>query len=142
VNDTSAPARVPIWQDLFGEDQNGPYLVASRCRDCGALALGARDTCAQCWGAAMETVPVGRTGRLYSFTVMHQVPEGFSAPLAVGYVDFPEGLRAFAHLARDPATLTIGTELALTIAPLRKGADGTMLTGPLYAKPAIAEKQT
>jgi uncharacterized OB-fold protein len=134
VNDTGSHPHLPIWQNLYGEDALGPYLVGSRCRHCGALALGARDICAQCWSeGAMEPVPVGRAGRLYSFTVMHQVPEGFSAPMAVGYIDLADGLRAFAHLARDPATLTIGTELALSLVALRKGADGRMLTGPLYA---------
>jgi uncharacterized OB-fold protein len=137
VNETGSPLHAPIWDGLFGEDAQGPYLVAGRCRKCQALALGTRDVCAQCWSAEpMEPTAVGRTGRLYSFTVMHQVPEGFSAPMAVGYLDLAEGLRTFAHLARDPATLTIGAELALAIAPLRKGADGKMLVGPLYARPA------
>ena len=143
MNETRSTAELPIWENLFGRDRHGPYLVASRCRRCAALALGHRDICARCWSeGAMDRVPVGRRGVLYSFTVIHQVPDGFCGPLAVGYIDLPEGLRAFAHLARDPATLRIGTELTLTIAPLRQAADGAMLVGPRYVGAVVAEAQT
>jgi len=127
------PATAPIWPGLLGEDEQGPFLVGGRCRACGFLALGVRDVCGRCWAAeSMEAVPVGRTGRLYTCTVVHQPPDGFAGPIAVGYVDLPEGLRVFAHIAQDARSLTLGTELALTVAPLRRGRDGGSLTGPLY----------
>ncbi|TXL69863.1 hypothetical protein FHP25_37160 [Vineibacter terrae] len=122
-----------IWPGLMGADAAGAYLVGGRCASCGAVSLGLRDVCARCWSSGgMEAVPIGRTGRLYSATLVHQVPEGFDAPFLAGYVDLPEGLRAFAHIGLGAARPAIGGDVVLQVAPIRKGKDGRMLSGPLY----------
>jgi uncharacterized OB-fold protein len=124
----------PIWPGLWGRNADGPYLCGARCKSCGHVALETRAVCPSCWAAAeaAEEVPIGREGTLYTFTVIHQVPTGFQAPMAVGYVDLAEGVRVFAHLDRSPETLTIGGRVSLSISPLKVDGDGAQKFGPLY----------
>ena len=122
-----------IWKDFVGEDAEGPYLIAGKCARCGLVTLGVRKICPECWQeGTMRAVKAGRRGILYSFTVLHQMAAGFEVPAAVGYVDLDSGVRVFAHLDNEPSTLRVGSQLALTLAPLRAGPDGKQLIGPRY----------
>ena len=123
----------PIWDGLMGLDDEGPHLVGGSCTACGFVTLGVREICPECWaGGAMEEVPIGRSGRLYTYTVIHQLPPGYDAPFAVGYVDLEDGIRVFAHIENRPEGLVVDRRLRLTLAPLRRNADGDWLNGPLY----------
>jgi uncharacterized OB-fold protein len=48
------------------------------------------------------TVDLSQQGLLYSFTVIHPNPKTGQKPFVVGYVDFPEGARAFGRLDIEP----------------------------------------
>jgi uncharacterized OB-fold protein len=123
----------PIWIGLTGEDGEGPFLVGGRCGHCGFLVLGSRDPCPECWTRnAMQPCPIGRSGTLYTYTIVHQVPPGYAQPYAAGYVDIEQGVRVFAHIHDDPDSLRIGERLRLTIAPLRQDEQGNWLHGPRY----------
>jgi uncharacterized OB-fold protein len=89
----------------------------------------------------MERVPIGREGVLYTYTVVHQAPAGFTSPFAVGYVDLPEGVRVFAHLENTPETLQIGKKLVLAIEPLKAGQDCPARFGPRYSADAAANSK-
>jgi benzoylsuccinyl-CoA thiolase BbsA subunit len=131
-SDTGAQATRPIWDGLFGNDDQGPYLLGGRCTKCGFITLGVRDPCPSCWSRnVMVPVPIGRTGRVYTRTVIHQAPEGYATPFAVGYIDLDDGVRVFAHLANDEQSLRIDGPVRLTLAPLRQAAGGWLL-GPRY----------
>ena len=123
----------PIWDGLMGVDEDGPYLVGGSCATCGFITLGVRAICPECWAeGTMTGVPIGRSGRLYTFTIIHQLPNGYSEPFAVGYVDLADGIRVFAHIDNTPESLVIDRELRLSRARLRRGDDGSWLSGPLY----------
>lgn len=129
----------PIWAGLLDEDKAGPFLIGGRCGKCGFMTLGIRNTCPECWeSGSMSAVPVGRRGELYSYTVLHTVPQGYSEPFAAGYVDIEGGIRVFAHLEMSTSTLRIGAKVSLTAAPLRTDKDGTPLVGPLYKAEPVA----
>ena len=132
-SDTDGGSSRPIWNGLVGKDELGPYLVGGRCTSCGFITLGVRDACPMCWSRnVMTPVPIGRTGRVYTCTVVYQAPEGYSAPFAVGYIDIEEGVRVFAHLANDEQSLRIDRPVQLTLAPLRKVEGSEWLIGPRY----------
>jgi len=123
----------PICEGLVGEDAEGPFLLGGRCKACGFVTLGVRDTCPECWArGSMTSLPIGRRGSVYTSTVVHQVPQGYDAPFAVGYVDIEDGVRVFAHVERVQAALKPGTKVRLTVAPMRRDKDGASLVGPLY----------
>ena len=123
----------PIFDGLLGQDERGPFLQGAQCSCCEAVALGMRDVCPACWSRQKMTLrPIGRSGKLYTYTVIHQAPPGFPSPIAVGYVDVEHDVRVFAHIAKDDASLKIGAQLQLTEAKLAAGPDGAALVGPLY----------
>ena len=123
----------PIWSGLMGADDDGAYLVGGKCGACGFTTLGLRDVCPDCWAeGSMRQTPIGRRGTLYTYTMIHQLPKGYDHPFAVGYVDLADGVRVFAHLEDTPESLTIGNELELTEATLRKDETGAALCGPRY----------
>jgi uncharacterized protein len=123
----------PIWDELISEDKEGPYLVGGRCRKCGFTTLGPRHLCPNCWTSnAMHPFPIGRTGTLYSYTVVHQVPTGYKEPFAAGYIDIEDSVRVFAHVENTSESLRIGERLQLQIAPLRQDERGIWLSGPRY----------
>lgn len=123
----------PLWTGLMDSDHEGSYLVGGRCSRCGFTTLGLRDICPECWAhGTMDEAPIGRQGTLYTYTVVHQLPQGYDAPFAVGYVDLDDGIRVFAHIDNSPESLSIGARLDLTSAPLRRDDAGVALTGPRY----------
>lgn len=122
-----------VWEGLLGEDADGPYLVGGRCAACGFVTLGMRDVCPSCWArGSMTKTPIGRRGVLYTYTVIHQLPPGYAAPFAVGYVDLEGDIRVFAHLENEPESLRIGAALELTVAPLKQAEGAVWLVGPRY----------
>ena len=123
----------PVWYGLMDVDGDGPHLIGGSCMACGFVTLGVRAICPECWTAgAMEGAPIGRSGRLYTFTIIHQLPRGYEEPFAVGYVDLADAIRVFAHIENRPESLVIDRVLRLTLAPLRRDDDGAWLSGPLY----------
>jgi uncharacterized OB-fold protein len=123
-----------IWQGLWGKNAEGPYLNGGRCKSCGHVTLEVRKICPSCWASdEMEATPIGREGTLYTYTIIHQAPAGFEAPIAVGYVDLPEGVRVFAHLDLTPETLRVAGKVALAIEPLKTSENGNKLYGPRYS---------
>jgi uncharacterized OB-fold protein len=131
------PSEDLLWPGLGGEDDKGPYLQGGICRSCGHVVLGERTLCPECWSEHSITLtPIGRSGRLYTRTTIHALPNGFDEPYTVGYVDLPEGLRVFAHLERGVGAPAIGDMVELTFAPLRKDKNGRLGAGPLYRKAA------
>ena len=122
-----------IWDGLMEVDDEGACLVGGSCTACGFVTLGARDICPECWvEGTMKRAPIGRSGTLYTYTVIHQLPAGYEEPFAVGYVDLADGIRVFAHLENRPECLVVDRRLRLTLAPLRRSDDGVWLSGPMY----------
>ena len=134
-------ALAPAWPGLVGEDAEGPFIRGGCCTACGFVALSAHAICPRCWTKdSMGQQPIGRTGRLYSSTVIHALPPGFEQPYAVGYVDVEQGVRVFAHLEGGPAQPAIGEEVELTLVPLKQDASGTWLSGPRYRRRSVGKE--
>ncbi len=70
----------------------------------------------------MVTEEQPREGRLYSYTVLHVAAPKWRRPLALGYVDLPNGVRVFTHLDGQP--WSIGQEVELAMADLGSDKDG------------------
>lgn len=79
--------------------QDGSTLVGSRCPECGSLFFPVGSVCPSCLNGELDRVPLSRQGNLYTYSIIHIGPRGWDTPYAVGYVDLPEGVRLFAHLA-------------------------------------------
>ena len=86
ANEVKASGAIPsLWPGLSGEDAEGPYLEGAMCSACGTVTLGLRALCPQCWAQdSMQQLKLGRTGTVYTRTVIHQAPEGFEAQADLG----------------------------------------------------------
>lgn len=116
---------------LLIDTAEGPALLGSRCSDCGAHTFPRQGGCPRCTGAAMEDVPLSRTGTLWSFTTQGFRPKppytGTEAhePYAVGYVELPDQLLVETRLVEtDPDALEIGMPVELALVPFRDDPDG------------------
>lgn len=98
--------------DAWEERPDGTVaLLASRCEDCARYSFPPVPRCPDCLSERLSQTPLAAEGTLYSYTVVHQRRPGLPVPYVVGYVDFPEGLRAFGPLSVAPKQVRIGMRL-------------------------------
>ena len=127
MNDETAHPIQPVNPGTFtipGDDGAAPQLLGGYCCTCQAYYYPRPRYCPSCLGD-VDPQPVGRRGRIHSFTVVRTKPPlGLPQPYSVGYVDLEEtGLRVFSLL--DPERiedLSLGAWVHLTVRPL--GHDG------------------
>jgi hypothetical protein len=114
-------------------------LMAARCRACGTHHLPRVPVCASCSAEDLEAVPLGGAGRLYAYTIIRIPPPGYAGEYAVGYVDFPEGVRVFGQIRLDPDT-QLASDVPVTIekAVLFHRPDGAPVAGYRFV-PSVQE---
>src|SRR5215469_5311750 len=132
----TAKNRVPIREGLFEWREGEPYLIGSRCRECGEVTFPANSFCPQCCVETAEPLPLTRRGTLYSFTVQrfkppppYKGPEPF-APYGVGMIELPEGVRITSLLeTADVDGLKVGAPMELVISELFEDESGNEVLG-------------
>jgi len=81
---TSSKKRVAAIEGWFTEDENEPHLLGTRCTRCQTYFFPAeRMYCRNphCAGSEFETVPLSRTGTVWSFTEhFYQPPAPYISP--------------------------------------------------------------
>jgi uncharacterized OB-fold protein len=99
-----------------------PVLKGICCGHCGTRAVPPTPVCPNCASedVALEEQP--REGRLYSYTILHVAAPKWRRPLALGYVDLPNGVRVFTHL--DGQHWSVGQEVKLAMGDLGSDQDG------------------
>lgn len=118
--------------DVVRIDRAGnPFLVATRCQDCGHIVFPAQSFCSRCLGFRVTEIPVGRKGILKARSTAHFAPASFDPGYPFGYVDIEEGYRVFAHLEGDAEKLKIGAAVELTAKTVSLGQAGSRLI-PCY----------
>lgn len=121
-----------INEKWFTQTPQGLALAGSRCRTCGRVYFPRKRVCSDCFQIdQMESVALGRLGRLYSFTVVEAGPPGFRVPYAAGYVDLLEGVRIFAPIEGEAEALEIGMELEMTTGPIKE-ENGVTIVGQKF----------
>ena len=110
---------VPLREGLFTRDTEGGVLLASRCTLCGQVFFPKRGHCLDCLNNSMESVVLSRTGKLYTFTIVYMPTEHYSPPYAIGWVEFPEGVRVFGQIEGwEQQSLRIGMDMQVIIGKL------------------------
>jgi len=94
-----ATTRVPVLEGWFTLDPDAPALLGTRCAGCGTYAFPAASIfCANpaCDATEFETVPLSRTGRIWSYTdARYQPPAPYVAadpyePFCIAAVELAE----------------------------------------------------
>ncbi len=105
-------------------------LLGSQCRSCGAHFFPVRVACSGCLSDDLETIRFSTEGTLYTFSIVRQSTPAFEVPYALGYVDFPEGVRIMGQIGGcELDEIKIGMPLALKLTPFGEDEDGDPLTG-------------
>ncbi|RLE15872.1 MAG: hypothetical protein DRJ50_15615, partial [Actinobacteria bacterium] len=118
------PGELEIREDGTGN------LLGSRCRACGAYFFPIREACSGCLSDNLETVVFSPEGTLYTYSIVRQSTPQFEVPYALGYVDFPEGVRIMGQIGGcELNDIKIGMPMTLSLEPFGKDENDNPLTG-------------
>ena len=125
----SGPGKVAALPGWFTQDDE-PALMGSRCGACGTFYFPARSLACRnpaCAGGPMQSVPLSRTGTLWSFTdACYQPPEPYIAaqpfePFAIAAVELAaERMIVLGQVVRGVGVdrLRTGMDMELVVEPL------------------------
>lgn len=125
--DLNGKKQISIKEGLFTTPLSPPEqvrLIGSKCKACGEISLGKRQTCSNCGGGNLEEIPLGRRGKLWTYTVIRHKPPGDYKgpdpflPFGLGLVEMPEGIRVLSPIQCDLEKLNVGMELEMEVYPL------------------------
>jgi len=124
IEESFRPGELEVRPDGTGN------LLGSRCRSCGAHFFPTREACAGCLSQDLDAVKFSTEGVLYTYSVVRQSTPAFEVPYAIGYVDFPEGVRIMGQIAGlEFDEITIGMPVTLSLEPFGENEEGDPLTG-------------
>ncbi len=110
--------------DLFEVPEGEPpYLKGYKCKKCGKIWFPKFVPCPNpdCWSEEMEVIRLSRRGKIYSTTDVYigQPTMREYMPMAMAYVDLPEGVRVFTQLEGKVGSFQCGDGVELTAGPIR-----------------------
>jgi uncharacterized OB-fold protein len=122
---------------LFGEDADGPYLLASKCSRCDEVVFPEMLDCPKC--QSFETMhPLRLSGRatVREFVVTHRGPAGFAVPYIQAYVQLEEGpvIYSMIDATASEDAVAVGDAVTMRIATIRE-VDGVQVIGWKFAPP-------
>jgi uncharacterized OB-fold protein len=124
-----------VAPELVGLDTDGsPHLVGGRCKECGTFSFPRAAICSSCLSEEIETVNLGDQGTLYSYSLVHQAPRGWTTPYALGYVDMSDNVRVLAHLDVSHEALAIDMPLRLSVGVVGSDDSGAPLMSYTFTK--------
>jgi uncharacterized protein len=119
VHITTDPHTEPFW-----EAAKQRRLVAPQCRNCKKFRLPPTPFCPQCQSRDVDWPELSGRGVVYSFSVVHGLPQHPDVTLLPAIVDLPDapGARLVSNIIEvDPATVEIGSELTVDFVPIADG---------------------
>jgi uncharacterized OB-fold protein len=126
----SALEQVRLHGEYWRIAQGGRVeLVAQRCSKCDTHYLPRLMTCVRCGSQSFTPAVLSSRGSLYTYSIIHGSGGVWPETYAVGYVDFPEGVRVFGQIKESsPALLRVGMSVGIEPALLYRRKEGTEVT--------------
>ena len=129
---TSQKKRLPIRRGRFivpEDPREKPYLIGSKCKNCGKYFSGRRVICLNCGKQEMEIVPLSGKGEVYSFTIVHQqLPFALvQVPYAIVIVAFEEGCQTHGVVTDSWDSVEVGKDLEVYFETVREDEEGNEL---------------
>lgn len=117
----TAITKTAKFVDLLAEGK----VEGTVCKDCGTKFFPPRADCAKCFSKNMNWFEMSKKGKLETFTTAYYAPFGFEAdpPYIMGVVDFGQGLKLFARLAKDIKPEDVKVGMDVIIKPLKYDDD-------------------
>jgi hypothetical protein len=108
----------PSRLKLISDDGAQGALLGFRCRDCGVHVFGPAVFCQACTSGNLQPIELGRSGVLYSYTVVRVPPAGWpgQVPYILGEIELPEGPHVLAEVVDCPESdVKIGMPMELAL---------------------------
>jgi uncharacterized OB-fold protein len=127
--EAAAKKPLPVVPYLKIPESGDPHLEGQRCKECGAIFLGARIACSSCGGRqGFEAVPLANEGTLHVFSIVHRSFPGIDTPYVSAIVDLEGGGTVKGNLVNvepspDKVEMGMPVEVIYQIAP-RKDREG------------------
>lgn len=123
MTSTEQGSLAPGLADLTAS--SGAQLIGGRCEACSRIVFPYRERCSECGSRQTRSIRLSRLGRLYSYTVCHVAPLGWSAPYFQAYVELPEGVFVFGLISSevpvDFGSLSVGMNLEVVAEAVEVG---------------------
>ncbi len=117
----------PMELELASAQGQKARLIGTKCRSCGEYFLGKKRLCGKCFKSDLEEVTLSQKGELYSYTIIHVAPPGWTGgvPYAIGSVELAEGMRVDSQIVGcDFKSLKVGMKMELAIEKAKEDAGG------------------
>ena len=128
--------QIPIADGLFYQPTSPsekPYLIGSKCRNCGYVAFPKKAVCPVCViDDSMKEIHLSGLGTIDSFAVTHVPSPGFTPPYVQAYVNLAEGPSVFSLItgcAPSDESLHIGMEVEVVLEKISEDDKGNDLIG-------------
>ena len=91
------------------------------CKKCGTKFFPPRADCSVCFSKDMDWFDMPQNGKLETFTTSYYAPTGFEedTPYTMGVVNFGNGLKLFARLAKAVKTEDVKVGMDVGIRPMK-----------------------
>lgn len=112
-----------IEKGLFTE--KGDALQGWKCRGCNRILPPLIEMCYQCFSSDLESIPLSKKGRLFSYTIVHVPVKNFQPPYAIGWIELPEGITITSPIRGwQEKPLEIGMDMEFVVEKLwEEGSD-------------------
>ncbi len=100
-------------------------LVGGECQACKEKTFPLVFVCPECMSEDIAGIELPDVGELYTWSVVHVAPKGWTVPYIAGYVDLRDSVRVFSHIVgAKPSELKMDMLVELTTAILGKDDNG------------------
>jgi len=129
---TTEKKRRPLRAGRFvvpEDPKKEPYLVASRCGNCGKYFVPPRVVCLNCGKLQMEPAVLSGKGTVYSFTIVHQqLPFALvQVPYAIVIVALEEGPSIHGVVTDNLEAVEVGKPIEVYFEKVREDDEGNDL---------------
>lgn len=116
-----------IPSEIWTRDAKGiPFLVGSKCQECGSWAFPAKEVCPYCMtNGKSEKKWIGREGNVVMTTTCHTAPKGIQPPYSLGIVEIEHGLQVLAQVSGRQIRKGDRVELVVYTAPTEDNEEDT-----------------
>ncbi len=124
--------RMPIRRGRFmvpEDPSKKPYLIASKCKNCGKVFCPPRHICLNCDKQMMEITALGGKGKVYSYTEVFQPLPGalVKPPYMIVIVSMPEGCQITGVMTENFGNIAVNDEVEVYFEKMMEDKDSNEL---------------
>jgi uncharacterized OB-fold protein len=129
---SSQKKRLPIRRGRFivpDDPKEKPFLIGSKCSNCGKYFAGRRKVCLNCGKKTVERAQLSGKGKIYSYTIVHQqLPFALvKVPYAIVIVAFEEGCQTHGVVTENLDSVEVGKDVEVYFEVVREDEEGNEL---------------